>query len=277
MNKHKRLPKNLLKSKNFTLNQEVGVLIEHQSSDIGLEDISFNDMQRDSKNVQREIIEIAKSNYEKYFSFIRRRNIDGKTKLNENESPSLISEAGLEVNVNEKGIFILDNISEKEQEKGLNMSLSDIVEEEKESSVISGAMVVRGDIDLDTSLLLSGKVFGNIKSIDVIDASFGSYIEGNIEAKSMKFTGSELIGNVSIDDYFESNFQTKISGNINAKNVEIAGTVKGEIKASESVLLKKTAVVIGDIYSALLSIEAGAKLDGKIVTSSNGFDVASIS
>jgi|GEM_PF-5557828 cytoskeletal protein CcmA (bactofilin family) len=158
-----------------------------------------------------------------------------------------------------------DNSIQKEQKEETSMNANgDGVT--KEVAVISNTMLVNGDIELESSLIVNGKITGNINCKDVIEATYGSVIDGNIFARSVKCNGSELKGNITVEDQFEANNQTKVFGNINAKRVEISGSVEGEVQASESIILKKTAVVKGDIYSASISIEAGAQLDGKVVT-----------
>ncbi|MEI7668305.1 MAG: polymer-forming cytoskeletal protein, partial [Erysipelotrichaceae bacterium] len=65
---------------------------------------------------------------------------------------------------------------------------------------------------------------------------------------------------------------TVIVGNVLAKTVTVSGKVTGEIKAQESVVLARTAAVKGDLISASLSVEAGAKLDGKYSVNSESID-----
>ena len=48
---------------------------------------------------------------------------------------------------------------------------------------------------------------------------------------------------------------------VNSDTVRVCGTVEGEVKAS-SVILTKTARVIGDVLHDSLAIEAGAYIDG---------------
>lgn len=52
-----------------------------------------------------------------------------------------------------------------------------------------------------------------------------------------------------------------VRGKVSARRLHVAGTIVGEIRASE-VLLAKTARVTGDILHHSLAIDPGARLDG---------------
>jgi cytoskeletal protein CcmA (bactofilin family) len=139
-------------------------------------------------------------------------------------------------------------------------------------AVISRSMVIKGDMELETSLLIAGKIIGNIICKDHVETNEGSVIEGNVKAKSINFVGGEIKGNVECEERLVIDDTTVITGNILAKTVTVSGKVTGEIKAQESVVLARTAAVKGDLISASLSVEAGAKLDGKYSVNSDSID-----
>lgn len=77
-------------------------------------------------------------------------------------------------------------------------------------------------------------------------------------------------GDVQIDGQVTGDITSKtltlgegsyVSGSVNADTVRVCGTVEGELKAS-SIILTKTARVIGDVVHDSLAIEAGAYIDG---------------
>lgn len=274
MNKFKKLPKNLINHKNTYLEPSLvsilPAIVEDQSVD-------FDDVNDDEGNAVSLFDFSAQSDYVQNEITSKNALIDEKEK----DEFKIENHTEEQVHLNERisvkrnfwnrkevdKVEILKESSKQEVRKGeKEMSINNSGETIKVSAVISSTMVVKGDVALDTSLVINGKVIGNINCNDLIEATFGSYIEGNIEAKSVKFNGSELKGNITVDDSFEANYQTKILGNIVAKRVEISGHVQGEIKASESLVLKNTAIVTGDLYSASISIEAGAQIEGKVVT-----------
>ncbi len=55
-----------------------------------------------------------------------------------------------------------------------------------------------------------------------------------------------------------------IEGTIQVGSVVCNGKINGDIHASEKVVLNKTAVITGTLFSPVLSMEEGARLDGKL-------------
>lgn len=134
-----------------------------------------------------------------------------------------------------------------------------------ESAVISSTMVIKGDVELDTSLVCSGKIVGNVKCKDGVEFKKGGSIEGDVNAVSAEFVGGDVKGNVLCEDHISVDEETSIVGNLNAKDVVISGKVVGEVKATGSVKLMHSAVIKGDLFAASISIESGARLEGKFV------------
>jgi cytoskeletal protein CcmA (bactofilin family) len=137
-----------------------------------------------------------------------------------------------------------------------------------ESAVISRLMVIKGDINVDTPLLLAGKVIGNIVCGDHIEISSNGSVEGNITAKSIKLIGGDVKGNINCEGTLETNQETIIAGDLKVGIALISGQVTGEIRAVESVSLASTANVKGDQYSSVIGVEKGASLEGKYSISS---------
>ncbi len=275
MNKYKKLPKNLENQRKSNLLQ----VVEDKFEDIEI----TNQKVDNQKNVEKKTISVLGNN----FPFIVFKSNDAaeldsadlETKTNEPIKTKLVEDTAInskEDTIKKKNVwesithYKADNKTNKTNQKGQEeeneMSLNGNVGASKEIAVISNTMVVNGNMELETSLIVNGKILGDINCKDTVEVNFGSIIEGNIQAKSVKCSGSELKGNISVIETFEANNQTKVFGNVEAKRVEISGEVNGEVKASESIVLKKSAVVKGDLFCTSISIEAGAQLDGKVVT-----------
>lgn len=83
-----------------------------------------------------------------------------------------------------------------------------------------------------------------------------------------------ISGSLRIDGKFEGEIKTdealvvgetgKVKTNINAKSVVIAGSVIGNIIASEEVTLLGTAKVYGDIITPILTVQKGVLAQGNI-------------
>lgn len=133
------------------------------------------------------------------------------------------------------------------------------------SAVVSSTMVIRGDVDLETSLVFAGKIVGNVTCKDAVESKNGGSIEGNLSSLSADFVGGTVKGNVSCEERIVVDEESVIEGDLIAKDIVISGKVTGEVKASGSVKLTHTANIKGDLHAATVSIEAGARLDGKFV------------
>jgi len=95
----------------------------------------------------------------------------------------------------------------------------------------------------------------------------------NVIAKETTIKGDiTTFGNIRIEGTVEGTLTSKtkivigdsasLEGNIDTKEAEIAGRIKGVVKCSEILYLKKTAVIDGDIYTKKLVIENGAVFNG---------------
>jgi cytoskeletal protein CcmA (bactofilin family) len=95
-------------------------------------------------------------------------------------------------------------------------------------NVIASGTVITGDIDAASDIRIDGN------------------INGNVECK-----GRVVIG---------PNGQT--NGNIKCQSAEIMGTLQGNITVDETLSLKSTASLNGDVKTSVLVIEPGAKFTG---------------
>ena len=98
----------------------------------------------------------------------------------------------------------------------------------KTSSILGPELEIHGDVKVSGSLLIYGKIFGNIESNGAVRTATGSEVKGNIVAKEI------LIG----------------------------GKVDGDIDAEKKVTLGDTSILIGNLTSFILTIEEGAKFEG---------------
>ena len=95
----------------------------------------------------------------------------------------------------------------------------------------------------------------------------------NIIAKGTTLTGDlETFGNLRIEGKLNGNIKSKskiacgqsseVDGSIHAQNAEIAGHVTGTVEITETLLLKSSAVIEGDITVDKLIVESGAVFNG---------------
>ena len=95
-------------------------------------------------------------------------------------------------------------------------------------SVLGADLAIRGDLTATADLHVDGKVEGDITCASLVQGQSGV-----------------------------------IAGAITAESARLAGTVKGSINAATLVVLK-TARIEGDVSYDTLTIEQGARVDGKL-------------
>lgn len=94
------------------------------------------------------------------------------------------------------------------------------------------------------------------KSIAIKGELSGSedvYLDGELEGRVELLDGSLIVGP-----------DGRIRGNLHAPKILIRGRVDGNLYGRESVDLKKSAVLVGDIYTPRIAIEDGAYLKGNV-------------
>jgi cytoskeletal protein CcmA (bactofilin family) len=100
--------------------------------------------------------------------------------------------------------------------------------ESKTSSILGPELEIRGDVKVSGSLLIYGKVYGNIQSSGAVRTANGSVVNGNISARE----------------------------------VAIGGKVDGDLDVEKKVTLGDTSFLTGNLKASILTIEEGAKFDG---------------
>ena len=97
------------------------------------------------------------------------------------------------------------------------------------STILGKGTTINGDVQVQNSLRIDGRVKGNIKTTDTVIIGKGGSVEGQIRSK----------------------------------HVFLAGSVQGDIIAAGKVFLESTSSVFGDIKAARLVVDEGAVFDGK--------------
>ncbi|MEK7264152.1 MAG: polymer-forming cytoskeletal protein [Bacteroidota bacterium] len=100
---------------------------------------------------------------------------------------------------------------------------------DKDLNIIGPGTTVKGNVDSSGSLLVRGKITGDVHASDNIEIGSGGIIEGTVHGKTVK----------------------------------IAGNVRGTISATDTLCFIGKAVVQGDISALKLIIEEGARFNGK--------------
>jgi cytoskeletal protein CcmA (bactofilin family) len=101
-------------------------------------------------------------------------------------------------------------------------------------------------------------------SINIV--GLGTEINGDLNTKGDIRIDGKIIGDILSKAKVVIGVTGEVLGSINAESAEINGVVKGNIITSETLFLKATANLIGDVSSNKLVVENGANLTGHCQT-----------
>jgi len=90
----------------------------------------------------------------------------------------------------------------------------------------------------------------------------GSSIDGNFDIQGSVRIEGAVKGDVKCTDLLTIGVAGSIKGSVWVKDIILAGTISGNIVASEKVELQNKSIVEGDIIAKSLVIEAGAIFHG---------------
>jgi len=90
----------------------------------------------------------------------------------------------------------------------------------------------------------------------------GSKIVGKIVADSDFRIDGEVEGTITCNGKVVIGQKGYLKGSISCVNAEIIGTVEGDIVVSESLSLRATAVIKGDVKTKVLMVEPNAVFNG---------------
>ena len=91
----------------------------------------------------------------------------------------------------------------------------------------------------------------------------GAFFNGNLSFKGTLCIDGTFTGQINTSDILIISEDGKIEADIQAGTVICEGLVKGNIVASKKVELRPKSKIIGNIDSPSLTIEVGARLNGK--------------
>jgi cytoskeletal protein CcmA (bactofilin family) len=93
----------------------------------------------------------------------------------------------------------------------------------------------------------------------------GNRIEGTISGSSDIQVDGDLQGSIDGSGVVRVAAQGRVEGTVAGRVVVVAGTVRGDIAAVETVELESSAKVSGDITAPRIRIADGASFDGQVV------------
>lgn len=91
-------------------------------------------------------------------------------------------------------------------------------------------------------------------------------VEGDFKGESNVIVAGCVHGTLITTQNLTITETAKIHADIGGQNIKISGEVHGNILAKERLEITQSAQVTGDIEANILSIEAGAKIEGRCAT-----------
>jgi cytoskeletal protein CcmA (bactofilin family) len=127
-------------------------------------------------------------------------------------------------------------------------------------------------------------LFSTQKDSDKSDAPVPSYVPSasalsrpaaTVIAKGVKVDGDfgsdgdvvidgEVKGNLSATGQLTVGTEANIHADVKAGSAIVSGTIEGNLTVEKRIDLKSTARIKGDLVSETLSVESGARIDGKL-------------
>ena len=131
-------------------------------------------------------------------------------------------------------------------------------------TVISPGVAINGNIDLDDSAEIHGKIKGDINCKGTILLSETSNVEGNITASSLNVNAGNISGNIDCKESIVVTERSIIAGNITANVAHVSGEVTGNLSVNGKLTLGATSIVLGDVVAAGIEIAYGAIIKGHL-------------
>lgn len=89
-------------------------------------------------------------------------------------------------------------------------------------------------------------------------------VEGNFVGQGNIVVEGAVVGTLKTSEDITVGSAANIEADIEGRNMHIAGHVKGNLKVNGKIELTSTAIILGDIQAEVLSMEAGASVEGRM-------------
>lgn len=105
----------------------------------------------------------------------------------------------------------------------------------------------------------------NTQSVEFAHIGKSVRIKGELSGSEDIYLDGEVEGTIQLSgNSITVGPNGKVRANVSARNVTVAGSLDGNIQASERTEFRKTATVNGDVQTQRIAIEDGAYFKGKL-------------
>lgn len=132
----------------------------------------------------------------------------------------------------------------------------------KQVTVISKGTTITGDVKSDGDFEIYGAVKGSVSTTGNVKISGKQ--TGDVTGANITLVSSTIRGNLTATEDISVDSDSVIIGDIKTKNLIINGKLQGNVHAKNSINCQGNAIVIGDLIGATVTVNDGAKLQGKM-------------
>ena len=168
-------------------------------------------------------------------------------------------------NVSEESTLVISEIPDPPPEKQKIFKREEIpqkrpepVKSSHQATVLAAGSSFEGT--LKGNVDMSGSFKGDIMAEG--DIVLRSSLEGNVQGENVSLISCTVNGDVRATTSAKLDAQSIVTGNVYSGNLSSAGTIKGNIEASNQVVLNGTAVLEGNLTASTLTMEEGATIQG---------------
>lgn len=95
--------------------------------------------------------------------------------------------------------------------------------------------------------------------------AMGVKVEGDFVSEGNVIIEGEVLGSLKTAQDLQVGERARISADVVATNARISGEIHGNVAVREKLELTSTSRVSGDVYAKVLTIDAGAQLNGRVM------------
>lgn len=132
----------------------------------------------------------------------------------------------------------------------------------KNESIITEDMVIDGSIRTKSNLRILGQISGDVRCEGALLLS--GKVNGDVYADSMRVQSGSITGNIQVTDEMVVDNNSWIKGDITSGRLMFNGHSEGNMMVQESIELRESARVKGNVSSECISMYNGAHVKGMI-------------
>ncbi len=132
----------------------------------------------------------------------------------------------------------------------------------RESTTITRNTHIRGDIISDSDIILAGELEGTL--ITAASVQVSGAVTGDIECESCELAGAHINGNIKSGSQIIMMADSVVIGDLTGGLVRVSGDLRGNVTATEELVVHGNAKIVGDIVTRSISVDRGAVIQGNL-------------